>query len=134
MLEQDLDENQSGERISAGANRDAGQPPQSAVGDHCTEQVDVEHAPRTQMTRELPGRGKGRPRAPLFAADGNKPGQYRKRQSQRQGRDDDRDERDENAYSRYSCAVPGELYRPANDRAAPVVACEADLKEREAIG
>ena len=32
MIEQDLDENESGGRISAGANRDIGQPPTPSIG------------------------------------------------------------------------------------------------------
>jgi hypothetical protein len=134
LFEQDLDENEGGERISAGANRDIGQPPQSAVGDGCAEQVHVQHAPWAQVTRELPGRGKGRPEARVFAADRNEPHQHRKCQSKSQGRNDNRDQRDERAYSRYSCAVPGELYRTADDHAATTVAHEADLKECQAIG
>jgi hypothetical protein len=134
LLEQDLDKNQSSERISADADRDIGQPPQPAIGNGCAEEVDVKHAPRVQVTRELPGRGKDGSGARICAPGRSNPGQYRKSQRYSDSRDDHPDQCDENRYAGYRCAVSRELYRTAHDHPAAVVAQKTDLKKCEASG
>ena len=76
LVYQRLEEDQRGKRTSARTNRDICQAVQPRVSDSRTKKVDVEHAPRTETTRELPRGSKSWPGGRVVTAAENEPSQY----------------------------------------------------------